>query len=176
MPELKKFVEAGGTLLSIGSSTSIGFHLGLPIRNALVERVNGVERPLPNEKFFIPGSILAARADTTSPLAYGLEEKSNIFFDHSPAFRLQPEAALKGVKAVAWIESAAPLESGWAWGQQYLDQAVEIIEAPVGKGHVVLFGPEVLWRAQPHGTFKFLFNGIYSGNATTGAGSRTTDQ
>ena len=72
VPELKKFVEAGGTLLSIGSSTSIGFHLGLPIRNALVERVNGVERPLPNEKFYIPGSILAARVDTTHPLAYGL--------------------------------------------------------------------------------------------------------
>jgi hypothetical protein len=26
---------------------------------------------------------------------------------------------------------------------------------------VLLFGPEILQRAQPHGTFKFLFNGIY---------------
>ena len=26
--------------------------------------------------------------------------------------------------------------------QQYLDQTVEIIEAPVGKGRIVLFGPE----------------------------------
>ena len=42
-----------------------------------------------------------------------------------------------------------------------LAQAVSIIEAPVGKGHVVLFGNEVLWRAQPHGTFKLLFNGIF---------------
>ena len=176
VPELRKFVEAGGTLLSIGSSTSIGFHLGLPIRNALVERVNGVERPLPNEKFYIPGSILAARVDTTHPLAYGLEEKINIFFDHSPAFRLQPEAALAGAKAVAWIDSATPLESGWAWGQQYLDQAVEIIEAPLGKGHVVLFGPEVMWRAQPHGTFKLLFNAVYYGSATAEGASRTTNQ
>jgi hypothetical protein len=73
---------------------------------------------------------------------------------------------LKGVKAVAWIDSPAPLRSGWAWGQQYLDQTVEIIEAPLGKGRVVLFGPEIAWRAQPHGTFKFLFNGIYYGAAT----------
>ena len=60
-------------------------------------------------------------------------------------------------------------------GQQYLDQAVEIIEAPLGKGHVVLFGPEVMWRAQPHGTFKLLFNGIYYGSATAEVASRTTN-
>jgi hypothetical protein len=80
------------------------------------------------------------------------------------------------VKSVAWYENATPLRSGWAWGQQYLDQAVSIIEAPVGKGHIVLFGNEVNWRAQPHGTFKLLFNGVYYGSATAGASSRTTDQ
>ena len=37
-----------------------------------------------------------------------------------------------------------------------------MIEAPLGKGRVLLFGPEIIKRAQPHGTFKFLFNGIYS--------------
>jgi hypothetical protein len=25
---------------------------------------------------------------------------------------------------------------------------------------VLLFGPQILWRAQPHGTFKFLFNAL----------------
>jgi hypothetical protein len=41
----------------------------------------------------------------------------------------------------------------------------------------VLFGNEVNWRAQPHGTFKLLFNGIYAGSASASAsGSRTTDQ
>ena len=99
-----------------------------------------------------------------------------VMFDESPAFRLEPEAALKGIKPVAWYDSPAPLRSGWAWGQQYLDQAVAIVEAPVGKGRVVLFGPEVLWRAQPHGTFKLFFNGIYAGAASSAApGVRTTD-
>ena len=53
---------------------------------------------------------------------------------------------------------------------------MEIIEAPLGKGHVVLFGPEVMWRAQPHGTFKLLFNGIYYGSATAEGALRTTNQ
>jgi len=33
-------------------------------------------------------------------------------------------------------------------------------EATVGQGKIYAFGPEVTFRAQPHGTFKFLFNGI----------------
>ena len=176
VPELKKFVENGGTILTIGSSTVLGYHFGLPITDALVERVNGVERPLPREKYYIPGSILEARMDNTNPLAYGMDEKAMVFYDESPAFRLQPEAALKGVRPVAWYDGPTPLRSGWAWGQQYLDQAVSIIDAPVGNGRVVLFGNEVNWRGQPHGTFKLLFNGIYSGSAVPPAGARATDQ
>jgi hypothetical protein len=176
VPELKKFVENGGTVLTIGSSTSFGHHLGLPIRDALVETINGVSRPLPREKFYVPGSILEARVDNTHPLAYGMGPRAMVFCDESPAFRLQPEAAMNGVRPIAWYDSPKPLRSGWAWGQQYLDQAVSIVEASVGKGHVVLFGNEVLWRAQPHGTFKMLFNGIYYGSAaSTAAPSRTTE-
>jgi hypothetical protein len=98
-----------------------------------------------------------------------------IFFDHSPAFRLDPEASI-GRKPVAWFDNAAPLRSGWAWGQQYLDQAVEVVDAPLGKGRLVLLGPEITWRAQPHGTFKFLFNGIYVNATAPSASMRTTEQ
>jgi hypothetical protein len=176
VPELKKFVENGGTILTIGSSTALGYHLGLPIRDALVETVNGQSRPLPREKYYVPGSILEARIDNANPLAYGMDEHAMVFYDESPAFRLAPEASLKGVKPVAWYDSPTPLRSGWAWGQQYLDQAVSILEAPVGKGRVVLFGNEVNWRGQPHGTFKLLFNGIYYGSAASSASpARTTE-
>jgi hypothetical protein len=61
---------------------------------------------------------------------------------------------------VAWFDSKTPLRSGWAWGQEHLEGGVAVAEARVGKGTLVLFGPEILFRAQPHGTFKFLFNGI----------------
>ncbi len=177
VPELKKFVENGGTILTIGSSTSLARHLGLPVRDALIETVNGVTRPLPREKYYVPGSILEARIDNTQPVAYGMDEHAMVFYDESPAFRLQPEASAKNVRPIAWYDSPTPLRSGWAWGQQYLDQAVSIVEAPYGKGHVVLYGNEVLWRGQPHGTFKLFFNGIYYGSATSTAGpDRMTEQ
>ncbi len=165
VPEIRKFVESGGTVLAIGSSTVLAQHLGLPVRNALVERTaSGAERPLPRERFYIPGSILAARVDTTVPLGYGMPERAMLFYDESPAFRVSPEAGPVGVKPVVWYEDAMPLRSGWALGQRYLDQAVAIAAASVGRGHVVLFGSEVAWRAQPHGTFKLLFNGLYYGS------------
>ncbi len=67
-----------------------------------------------------------------------------------------------GVRPLAWFDSKTPLRSGWAWGQEYLEGGVIAVEATVGKGRVLLFGAEILQRAQPHGTFKFLFNGIYA--------------
>ena len=66
----------------------------------------------------------------------------------------------------AWFDSKTALRSGWAWGQHYLDGGTAAVEAKVGKGHVFLFGPEITFRAQPHGTFKFLFNSIFYGTAT----------
>jgi hypothetical protein len=166
VPQLKAFVEAGGTVLTIGSSTNLGYLLDLPMANALVEKApGGDERPLSRDKYYIPGSVLRVSVDNSNPLAYGMPEQVDVFFDNSPVFRLKPEAALKGVKPVAWFSSDKPLRSGWAWGQKYLQDGVAVVEANVGKGKLFMFGPEINFRGQPHGTFKFLFNGIYYGRA-----------
>ena len=118
-------------------------------------------KPLSSEKFYIPGSLLKAKIDTTNPLAYGMPDQVDVFFDNSPAFKLGGST----VTPVAKYEGKEVLDSGWAWGQQYLDGGVAIADAKVGEGKVVLLGPEVAFRAQPHGTFKFLFNAIYYGSA-----------
>ena len=142
--------------------------LGVPVKNYLTEMgPNGKERPLPREKFFIPGSLLKANIDNTHPLAYGMPDQVNVFYDNSPVFRLEPNARLKGASAVGWFSGTDVLNSGWAWGQQYLDGGTAIAEASVGEGKIVILGPEVAFRAQPHGTFKLLFNGLYYGSAKT---------
>jgi hypothetical protein len=162
IPEIRRFVEQGGTVVTIGaSSTNIAAHLKLPIEDHLAE--NG--KPLPESKFFTPGSVLTARVDTSHPLAHGMKERTDLFFDSSPVFRLAAGAQASGVKSVAWFDTATPLKSGWSWGQQYLLNGVAVVEVPLGKGRIVLFGPEVIKRAQPHGTFPFLFNAIYLGVA-----------
>jgi hypothetical protein len=166
VPQLQKFLEEGGTIIAIGSSTSLAYHLGLPVENALTERMaDGSLRPLSREKYYVPGSLMQVRVDNTQLLAYGMPQQADVFFDNSPVFRLQPEAALRGLRPVAWFDSEKPLRSGWAWGEGYLYQGVAALEAPVGKGKLLLFGPEITFRSQPHGTYKFLFNGIYGAAA-----------
>ena len=38
MPQLKKFVESGGSIVTIGSSTSIAEVFGIPVKNHLTEK------------------------------------------------------------------------------------------------------------------------------------------
>ena len=157
IPQLKAFMEAGGRTVTIGSSTSLAQHIGLPVESYLTE--DG--KPLPQEKFYVPGSILKASFDTTAMVAKGMSAQANVFFDNSPVFKLGPDAASKGIKRIAWYEPS-PLVSGWAWGESYLGGGTAIAEAPVGAGTLYLFGPEILFRAQPHGTFRLFFNALYS--------------
>ncbi len=166
VPQLKKFLETGGTILTVGSSTALARQIGLPVMDALVERTAaGTERHLPREKFYVPGSVMRVAVDNTNPLAWGMEKDVDVFFNNSPVFRFGPDAQQKKVSAVAWFDSPKALRSGWAWGQQYLDGGVAVAEASVGEGKLFLFGPEITNRAQPHGTFKLLFNAIYYGSA-----------
>jgi hypothetical protein len=162
VPQLVRFLEEGGTILAIGSSTNLGPLAGLPIGNHLVD---GEREPLQPETYYIPSSVLQVRVDTSRPLAYGTKERTDVFFNNSPVMRLKPEADKKGVRPVAWFDSDEPLRSGWAWGQHRLYGGVAVAEAKVGGGNLFLYGPEVLFRAQPHGTFKLVFNGIYLGGA-----------
>jgi hypothetical protein len=156
IPRLKQFVEAGGTLIAIGSSAeNIVRHLQLPLEDHLVE--NGA--PLPRAKYFVPGSVLTARVDTRHPVAAGMAERTHFFFDNSPVFRLTAGSGAS-VRPIATFDTDTPLASGWAWGQQYLNGGIAAAEVTVGKGRILLFGPEILHRAQPHGTFKLLFNAL----------------
>jgi hypothetical protein len=163
IPKLKEFLEQGGRIVAIGqSSMNLAAQLNLPITNHLVERTaTGAEpRPLPREKYYVPGSLLEVSYDTTTIAARGQGAHGIVFFDNSPVMRLGADAKLKGVRPIAWFENGKPLRSGWAWGENYLDGGVAAVEAPYGTGEVFLFGPEILFRGQPHATFKLFFNSL----------------
>ncbi|MHA4893780.1 M14 family metallopeptidase [Pedobacter sp. PWIIR3] len=163
IPQLKAFMDAGGDIVTIGSSTNLAYHLGLAVKNALVEMgESGEEKRLPAEKFYIPGSILTVNLDRKQPANLGMDSTANIYFDNSPVFKISPNAVSSGlIKPLAWFGTASPLKSGWAWGQAYLLDGVAAFEAKQGKGRLLAFGPEITFRAQTHGTFKLLFNQLY---------------
>ena len=162
---VRKFVEAGGVVIAAGSSARIDRRrrCELPVSDYLVERQPGQpDRALEQRQVLRPGLDPARRGRHDGAVgAAGAEDHIDVFFNNSPVFRLAPNAAARGVRPVMWFDSATPLRSGWAWGQNYLEGGTTAFEATLGEGKVYAFGPEITFRAQPHGTFKFLFNGIY---------------
>lgn len=164
LPSLKQFLADGGHIVTIGSSTNLAYYLDLPVRNYMVEMTAaGKERNLPGEKYYIPGSVLQASFDVSDPANWGMEKTADVYFDNSPVFKVAPEAISAGIiKPLAWFGTDTSLRSGWAWGQAYLRDGITAFSANIGKGELLAFGPEITFRAQTHGTFKLLFNQLYS--------------
>jgi hypothetical protein len=162
IPALQKFLNNGGRIVTIGSSANLAYHLNLPVKNALVEMVAGKEKTLPGEKFYIPGSVMQVDVDNNYAPNWGMNNKADVYFSTSPVFKLAPDAiAHKDVTPLAWYASATTLRSGWAFGQAYLQDGVAAFEANVGKGKLFVYGPEITFRGQTHGTYKMLFNQLY---------------
>lgn len=161
VPELTNFLKAGGQVVTVGSSTNLAYHLGLPVKNALEEiGLEGKKHNLPSDKYYIPGSILTSKINTSHVANWGMGDYANIMFNNSNVFKFQQEAAQAGLEALAWIDRSDPLISGWAWGQSYLEDGVLAFKAPIGKGTFYAYTPEITFRGQAYGTFKMLFNNL----------------
>jgi len=161
IPALRAFAEAGGRIITIGSSTALAQHFGLPIRDHLVERQpDGTETRLSRDKYYVPGSLLEVHVNQSLPVSAGADSVATVMFDNSPVFDLPVDAARRGIRPVAWFTSPTPLRSGWAYGQGFLQDGVTMFEADIGRGRLYAYGPEVLFRAQPAGTYRFVFNAL----------------
>ena len=158
IPHLRKFLEDGGTIITLGGSTSLARKLGLGVSNHLVE--DG--KAIPREQFYIPGSIMSVSLNRLLPVTWGMESKLDTMFDNSPVFKIKG----KDIQPIGTYDSKETLRSGWAWGQEYLEGGVAMAQAKVGKGTLFLFGPELNYRSQSQASFKLIFNAIIQTGAT----------
>ncbi len=152
---LKEFVRNGGSLITLGHSSLLPIEeFPLPLKNAL--------KGLRPEQFSCPGSILKVFVDNTAPAGWGMREQASAVFYNDIAF--EPAAALgdSAVRALARYPSSDLLQSGWIGGPEHLHDRIAAAEATLGKGRVILLGFSVQHRAQPHGTFKLLFNSLHA--------------
>ncbi len=186
---LKKFVEAGGTLVFLNRSSDFAIEqFNLPIKN--------VTKGLTRKDFFIPGSILRTELDLTSPIAKGMPQQSIAWFENGPVFEilesanvrkelkdayknaesmsisLTPEEAKKfnsvemdsrpTIRVIARYPSDPKqiLLSGWALGAEKIAGKAALVEVKMGKGKIILFGFRPQYRGQSLATFPLLFNAI----------------
>jgi hypothetical protein len=155
VPQLQEFLQQGGAIITLGGSTALAEHLGLPVSDFLVGEDGN---PLRSEEFFVPGSLLEVQVEHNSPVTQGLADSLIVNYDRSPVFALGPGG--QEVHSLAVYADEHPLRSGWAWGQEKLQGGVAMAQAEVGEGTLFLFGPQITFRGQPHGSYPLLFNGI----------------
>jgi hypothetical protein len=183
---LKKFVEAGGTLVFLNRASDFAIEqFGLPIKD--------VTQGLVRKDFYIPGSILRTELDTTSPIAKGMPSESIAWFENGPAFEVDKDA-LDATGGNATVTERAPtgpddtsgqgrgtlpngrvsarivakypadaskiLLSGWALGAEKIAGKAALVEVTYGKGKIILFGFRPQYRGQSLATFPLFFNAI----------------
>jgi hypothetical protein len=161
---LREFVDAGGTLVPLGGSARFAIErFNLPVRDVL----QGV-RP---DAFFCPGSILRTEVDTAHPIAWGMPSQSIAFFQQGSAYEITAAFGASQPRVIVKYPSEQILMSGWIQGESQLANRAAAIDAPLGRGHVILFGFGVQNRAEPHATFKLLFNALLLGRPSAAAAS-----
>jgi hypothetical protein len=149
---LKKFVEAGGTLVFLNRASNFAIEqFNLPVRDV----TQGVSR----KDFYIPGSILRTELDTAHPIAKGMPEKSIAWFENSPAFEITDNSKAKIIARYP-AKTEDILLSGWALGAERIAGKAALVEFTVGEGKIVLFGFRPQYRGQSLATFPLLFNAI----------------
>ena len=161
LEKIREFVEQGGTIVAVGGAAQGAIQqYKLPLSNHLVKAdgtaVSGTE-------YYVPGSVLRVAVDPKNPLAHGYAETADIFFDNSPVWKINASAPAGSpqTRVVAWFNGTEPLRSGWAWGQRFLDKGIQVVETNIGQGRLFLFGNDLMFRSQPLGSYKFLFNAMY---------------
>jgi hypothetical protein len=154
---LRDFVSAGGTLVALGNSTLFAVdQFDLAVTN--------VAAGLKPTEFFCSGALLRTEIrDPRHPLTTGLPEKPVVMFERNPIF--DPKPGFKGKVLATYEKERTPLVSGYLVGADRIEGKAAALDAVYGKGHVVLLGFRPQWRAQSHGTYKFLFNALYYGPA-----------
>ena len=154
---LVEFVEQGGTLLAFNDASLFAIEaLKLPVKNVL----EGVK----NTEFYAPGSILAADMNRSSPLVRGVTAPVlGVWFEDSPAFEITDPA--KATAVLTYPANGDPLLSGWLLGGKLLNGKAAMVEAPVGKGKVVLYGFRPQYRGQTNATLPLIWDAI--GRTTT---------
>lgn len=158
-PQIDAFVRGGGSVVTIGSSHRLAAALGAPVQDVLL---GGDGKPPASTDFFIPGALLRTEVDNRRPLAFGVTDRLDVFFNRNTGFRHAGE----GASIVRYPEQVA-VSSGWAIGPQKLSGADAVLDLPHGQGRVIVLGPDVVNRAQARASTRLLFNALFYGPAVS---------
>jgi hypothetical protein len=171
---LKRFVERGGLLITSGNSSRLPVDLGFSTSVSIptTTRLNA------------RGAIYRAQpVATASPILYGYDSPSfPVYFNQQPLFNVTPRdttiapegqspaiaAERERMRAKVILKFHQTVDSllisGLLAAGDEMNGKAAVVDAPVGRGHVVLFGIRPMWRWQSQGSFALALNAIANWN------------
>ena len=170
---IREFVTNGGTLVLLDHALELATEsLGVPVKRIVVPRrlTDETRSRAPGagesaEPLYAPGSILRVLVDTTNAISYGMPDTAAVYFTNSVTFDV---GAASQVRVIARYPDRGEdiLLSGYLQGASQIAGKAAAISAPVGRGHVVMFGFRPQHRGQSYGTFRMLFNALLTGGGS----------
>ena len=154
---LKAFLRAGGTVITLGNAGEFAID-NLDVPAVVASRGDDPETA------YVPGALLRLAIPGDHPIADGLPRQVQAMNVFNNAY--EPGRGADGLRVIAQYPDEPLLLSGYATGDARLRGHMAAFEAPVGAGRVVVLGFRPQHRAQTWGTFKLLFNALFtSGHA-----------
>jgi hypothetical protein len=173
LAEIKRFVEAGGTLVLLDHAAEIGTSvLGVPVNLTRVrsrgdtggDEAGGGTGERQRETLYAPGSILRVLVNGSHQVTAGMPDTAAIYFTNSVTFDVPVNSTARVL--LRYPEQGADiLLSGFLQGAQEIAGKAAAVDAPLGRGRVIMFGFRPQYRGQSHGTFKLLFNALLAGRS-----------
>ena len=150
--ELQKFTESGGLLVTLGASSSLPPDFGITPR---------IDTSNPTAHFYAPGPIVEAEiTQPTNPIFYGYSAPTvPVRYANGPLFRLDPDQNRNDV-LMRYPGGDKAVLSGLFNGADEIKGRAAILRTAVGKGEIVLFATNPIWRWQNVGEFRMMFNTI----------------
>ena len=150
--EFRKFVEAGGVLITLGESSAFPAEYGI---------TRTIEAGRPSNQFYAPGPIVNAEVlRATHPIFYGYAEKTMpVRWANGPLLTV-PRADRPQEVLMQFPGGDMNVLSGLMKGANEIRNRPAIVDVPAGQGRVILFATNPCYRWQNFGEFRMLFNAI----------------
>jgi hypothetical protein len=160
--EFQKFVEEGGVLMTLGVASAFPTEFGI---------ARGVESQNPATGFYAPGPYVQSEILLPNhPVMFGYNQKAlPVRFNGGPLLQAGPPAGLEQFAGSSpdrpqviarFTGGEAGVLSGLMRNPDQIRNRPMIVDAPSGKGRVILFANNPIYRWQTFGEHGMVFNGL----------------